>query len=109
MHEAAFSYCRVEWPPAVEHLGAFLFFGCRPCLSARTKHASNKHIKDTGDFRDREAQIIYLADRRFPAPELPEDPETGYGPWQFFDANHSIERTLRWPPARDKKGADVAL
>lgn len=25
VHEAAFSYCRIEWPPVADFLGVFLF------------------------------------------------------------------------------------
>lgn len=48
-----------------------------------------------------------MADHRFPAPDLEDDMKPGV--WQFFDGNHSMERTLRWPPARDRKGQRMAL
>ena len=70
VHEECFSFARVAWPPDTSLLK---------------------------DFLPRESQIIFLADKLFPAEE---------GVWTFFDSNHSIERTLRWPPkviAKTKK------
>ena len=67
VHEEAFSYSRVPWPPDVSGIK---------------------------DFISREAEVIFLANRLFPAPP---------GEWHFFDANHSIERALRWPPSINSK------
>ena len=67
VHQEAYLFSRVEWPPDVSFLK---------------------------DFLSRESEVIYLSDKLFPAPP---------GCWQFFDANHSIERTLRWPPSVSAK------
>eukprot|EP00959_Pyramimonas_sp_CCMP1952_P234095 4891663-Pyramimonas_sp.AAC.1 len=62
-HERLFSEARYEWPPADPPSG----------------------------FRDREAELVWYCDKKFPA--------EGDG-WDFFDSNHSAERTLK--PGSDK-------
>ena len=75
-HEALFSYCKHPWPVSQRWEG----------------------------FRPRECECISLASAMFPI-----DPETersdGSTVPMFFDANHSAERTFRWPPkmGKDKK------
>ena len=41
-------------------------------------------------FTAREAEVVFVADHRWPAKEV--------GVWEFFDANHSVERVFRWQP-----------
>ena len=75
VHEEAYSYGRVDWPPNTESIR---------------------------DLLPREAEVVYLANAMFPVQAGPK----GYV-WEFMDANHSLERTLRFPPARCPKTKEM--
>ena len=66
VHEAAYADMDVAWPPDISALWM---------------------------FRDREAEVVFLANHLFPCKEL--------GMWSFFDSNHCLERSLKWPAQGD--------
>ena len=66
VHEAAYADMDVPWPPDISALWM---------------------------FRDREAEVVFLANHLFPCKEL--------GMWSFFDSNHCLERSLKWPAQGD--------
>ena len=73
VHQEAYSFARVDWPPDTDHID---------------------------DFLPREAEIVYLANAVFPVQPGPDGDGQPRSLWEFMDANHSLERTLRFPPAR---------
>lgn len=71
-HETAFMQHDLLWPP--------LPVKVEPLLAA--------------GFRQREAELVYFANVMFPSNK---DGKAIEGQWAFMDANHSFERTFRWP------------
>ena len=54
------------------------------------------HIKD---LRPREQELLHFVDWKFPHKTL-----AGEKSWEFFDINHTAERSLRWPLREMKNG-----
>ena len=80
VHEAAFLGLSLTWPPAtLEH-----------------------DISGLRDFREREAEVVWAANRLFPGTPHEDGVTKKYG---FFDANLTFERVFRWPP---KPGSQLA-
>ncbi|MDA8584428.1 hypothetical protein N9L68_09325 [bacterium] len=80
VHEAVFRGLSLAWPPAtLEH-----------------------DINGLRDFRERDAEVVWAANRLFPGTPHEDGVTNKY--W-FFDANLTFERVFRWPP---KPGSQLA-
>ena len=51
-------------------------------------------------FRERESEVVYLVDQVWP--------EERVDVWTFFDANHTLQRTIKYPPHKAKSTAPKA-
>ena len=71
------------------------------CSDFSILHIARRFHKDQNiRFREREEEVVVLAYMKW-------QPGVGHNHWEFFDTNHSAERTFKWPLAEHTPGEPV--